>query len=84
MRIHRDRINSSAIRNEMARDHYEYAELLGTFNHPKYPDSEDHRVTLYCAADALVFDTNADPVWDGQFAFDALVEEYGINLEEVA
>jgi hypothetical protein len=80
MKISIDSINSAEIRFAMWRDRYTTAELLGTFQHPKN-DGNDWLVRLFYAADALVFETNGDPVWQGTSAFDALVAEYGIDIE---
>jgi hypothetical protein len=84
MTISIDRINSAAIRDEMHRDNYTTAEFFGTFGHPQHPDSRDWDVTLYRAAGQLVFETNADPVWEICRGFDELAAEYGINVAEVA
>ena len=65
----------------MSKDGYTVAELLGTFQHPKHPDSNDWTLRLFRAADSLVFATNADPIWEGDPSFDLLVEEYGIDME---
>lgn len=79
MIIPRDRINSAAIRSEMERDHYATAEFLGTYSHPSHPNSRDWEITLYRAADALVAETNGDPVWEHSPDFDQLLAEYSIN-----
>lgn len=79
MKIAIDAINSAAIRAEMKRDSYKTAELLGTYSHPKHPDSNDWRVTLYYAADSYVFETNGDPVWDNNPDFKAMLAEYAIT-----
>jgi hypothetical protein len=76
-----DFINSAGIRAEMVKDSCATAELLGTFTHPEHSDSNDWTIRLYRAADALVFDTNGDPVWEGdREGFAALVKDYGIDL----
>jgi hypothetical protein len=84
MKIPIDCITSVGIRNEMHRDSYQFAEFFGRFSHPLHPDSRDAEVKLYRAADSLVFETNGDPIWQDctPDAFDAAVQEYGINLEE--
>lgn len=81
MKISIDRINSAAIRNEMARDHYSTAEFLGTYSHPDHPHSRDWQVTLYRAADSLVLETNGDPVWENVPGFSDICKEYGIAIE---
>ena len=76
-----DCINSVGIQIEMHRDHYQFAEFYGTFRHPRHPDCRDWDVTLYCAADMLVFSTNGDPVWASSGEdFRALAAEYGIDV----
>ena len=79
MKVSIDSINSAGIRAEMARDSYTTADLLGTFTHPIHEGS-DWVVTLYRAADSLVFTTNGDPVWENTDAFSQLLEEYGIDI----
>ena len=64
----------------MSKDSYTTAELIGTFTHP-VKTGADWTVRLYFAADQLVFDTNADPVWACSPEFDLLVAEYGINID---
>lgn len=83
MKIHIDSIASHEIRCEMHRDSYQYAELLGTYNHP-VQSSPDWIVRLYRAADALAIDTNGYVAWCGTELFDELCEEYGIVIAEVA
>lgn len=80
MKVSIDSINSAGIRAEMARNHYGFAELLGTYTHPVH-SGNDWTVRLYRAADALVFATNADPVWEGTESFDLLAAEYGVVSE---
>lgn len=81
MKVSIDSINSAGIRSEMEKNHYSTADYLGTFRHPQH-DGPDWAIRLYRAADALVFDTNADPVWQGYgTGFDELAAEYGVNLE---
>jgi hypothetical protein len=85
MKVPIDRINSLGIRAEMAKDSYTTADLIGTYQHPQHPGSRDWDVTLYRAADTLVFDTNGDPVWQGYgTGFDELVTEYGIDQRVIA
>ena len=81
MKVSIESINSAGIRAEMTRDHYTVAELLGTFTHPTH-EGNDWTVRLYRAADALVFATNADPVWEGSEDFDTLAAEYGVDLSQ--
>lgn len=83
MKISIDRIRSTSIRAVMERNHYATANYLGTYQHPNHPESRDWDVTLYRAADSLVFATNGDPVWDGTVGFDSLVAEYKIEMEVV-
>jgi len=84
MKVSIDSINSAGIRAEMNKDHYSTAELLGTFTHPQHPDSPDWVVRLYRAADALVFDTNGDPVWENDSeGFAKVVSEYGVDLDGI-
>ena len=82
MKIPIDCINSVGIRAEMHRDSYQFADFLGTYRHPLHPDSRDWDITLYCAADTLVFSTNGDPVWASEREdFRALATEYGIDVD---
>lgn len=80
MKISIDRVDSIAIRNEMSKDHYSTAEILGTYAHKDHPDNADWTVRLYRAADTLVFSTNGDAIWNGTAEFDALCEEYGVDI----
>ena len=81
MKIPIDRINSVGIRAEMHRDSYQFAEFYGEFCHPLHRDSRDWDITLYRAADTLVFATNGDPVWASmQEDFNSLAAEYGIDV----
>ena len=82
MKVNIASINSAGIRARMARDHYTVAELLGTYTHPTQ-SGNDWTVRLYHAADAVVFDTNADPVWEGTEAFDQIASEYGVNIDAI-
>lgn len=76
-----DFIDSVGIRAEMEKDSYTTAEFFGTYVHPDHPDSKDWEVRLYRAADSLVFETNGDPVWEGDHeGFASLLKEYGIDL----
>ena len=85
MKVHIDGINSASIRAEMAKDGYTVAELLGTFSHPYLSDSPDYVVRLWRAADALVFETNGDSVWDNDAeGFSALCEVFGVNVTDFA
>lgn len=83
-----DSVRSCAIRNEYEAAHCNHAEFFGRFAHPDHPNSPDWMVTLYRVCDALVFETNGDPVWqnhDGNFCgdgFELLVTEYGIDLQK--
>jgi len=82
MKIPIDRINSVGIRAEMHRDSYQFADFLGTFLHPDHPERGDWCITLYRAADTLVFETNGDPVWETNGEdFKALATEYGIDVD---
>ena len=81
MKVSIHSINSAGIRAAMTRDHYTVAELLGTFTHPTH-EGNDWTVRLYRAADALVFATNADPVWEGSEDFNTLAAEYGVDLSQ--
>jgi hypothetical protein len=80
MKVGIEYINSAAIRAEMRLNHYTTAEVLGTYQHP-FNVGSDWVIRLYRAADQLVFDTNADPVWESYDNFHALAAEYGINLD---
>ena len=84
MKVSIDSVQSIAIRDEYLAAHCNHAEYLGTFRHPAHLDSEDWKITLYSLCDELVFETNGDPVWQklGFEGFDALVAEYGIDLDE--
>jgi hypothetical protein len=84
MKISIHSITSIGIRNEMEKDSYTTAELLGTFTHPDHPSSSDWTVRLYRAADQLVFETNGDPVWENDTeGFAVIVRDYGINMDSV-
>ena len=77
-------ITSIGIRNEMEKDYYTTAELLGTFTHLDHPSSSDWTVRLYRAADQLVFETNGDPVWETETkGFAAIVRDHGIDMDSV-
>ena len=82
MKISIHSITSAAIRNEMARDSYTTADLLGTYTHPDHPSSNDWMVRFYRAADQLVFETNADPIWEADAqGFAAIIRDYGIDMD---
>lgn len=78
MKVSIEYITSAGIRAEMKRDAYTTAELLGTYTHPTR-EGNDSTVRLYRACDALVFETNGDPVWENMDGFEALAAEYGID-----
>jgi hypothetical protein len=84
MKISIDSVKSLSICNEYLAAHCNHAEFFGTFRHPEHTDSQDWCITLYSVCDQLVFETNGDPVWEcgNPAGFEALVAEYGINIEE--
>ena len=85
MKIQIDSVQSVSIRNEYKNAHCRHAEYLGSFQHPQHPDSQDWVIHLYEVCNALVFETNGDPIWQ-QFnyeAFDSLLESYGIDLPAI-
>ena len=79
VQIHIDNISAKDICCEMQRAGYQYAELLGTYNHPEHT-SPGWTVRLYDACDTWVIDTNGMAVWYGSEDFDALCDEYGIKV----
>lgn len=83
MKVHINTIRAEDIRDEMRRDSYQYAELLGTFNHPEHTSSP-WTVRLYRAADALVIDSNGTAIWDGTEDFDDYCDDYGIKIATYA
>jgi hypothetical protein len=83
MKISIDSINSASVRQEYRNLHCNYGEFLGTYTHPENSDQRDWDVALYRVVDTLVFVTNGDPVWANNADFDLLVEEYGININDV-
>ena len=84
MKINIDSVKSVAIRNEYTSLHCNHANFFGSFRHPDYADSADRMITLYSVCDELVFETNADAVWEttNPSEFARLVLEYGISIED--
>ena len=84
MKINIDSVQSVSIRNEYKNAHCNHANFFGSFRHPDHPDSADWMVTLYSVCDELVFETNADAVWEttNPSEFARLVLEYGISIED--
>ena len=85
MKISIDSVTSLAIQAEYKQAHCRHAEYLGSFCHPDHPDSADWVIHLYEVCDALVFETNGDPIWQqyNYEAFDSLLESYGIDLPAI-
>ena len=85
MKISIDSVQSVSIRNEYLAAHCNHAEFFGTFRHPAHPNSSDWCITLYSVCDELVFETNADPIWEttNPSDFATLAQEYGIDLDAV-
>jgi hypothetical protein len=83
MKVSIDSVQSIAIRNEYIAAHCNHAEYLGAFRHPAKLDNADAALHLYSVCGELVFGTNGDPVWQvsDPEGFDALVAEYGIDIE---
>jgi hypothetical protein len=85
MKISIDSVNSLAIQAEYKQAHCRYADYLGSFQHPEHRASQDWTICLYSVCDALVIETNGDPVWQhgDHEGFASLIESYGIDLPAI-
>ena len=64
MKIKIEDINSAGIQAQAKIDGVTEMILLGTFDHPEHPGSNDWRIRIYDFAGVKVADTNGDPVWE--------------------
>ena len=57
-------INSAGIAYEAKKAGIETVNLIGTYEHPEHPGSNDWTIRLYEMGDVRVIDTNGDPIWE--------------------
>lgn len=79
--IHISEINSAGISGAAKAAGCEYIELIGAYEHPDHPGSNDWSIRVYEVDGVRVIDTNADPVWEERDyqVFSALLTEYGVE-----
>jgi hypothetical protein len=64
MKISIQDINSAGITAQAKIDGITEVTLLGTYDHPDHPGSNDWRIRIYDFGGVKVADTNGDPVWE--------------------
>ena len=64
MKISIQDINSAGITAQAKIDGITEVTLLGTYDHPDRPGSNDGRIRIYDFGGVKVADTNGDPVWE--------------------
>ena len=74
-------LNSRGIIAEAMAQMIETVTLIGVYDNPDHPDSNDWRIRVYEVGGVRVADTNGDPVWeeDDPEAFSMLLKEYGVE-----
>ena len=79
--VHVADVNSIGIAAAARSAGCEYIDLIGVYDHPDHPGSNDWRIRLYAFNGIRVADTNADPVWEEEDyqVFADLLAEYGVE-----
>lgn len=77
-----DDINSAGIRAACEKEGIDQIALIGRYEHPEHPGSNDWAIRLYAISDWRVADTNGDPVWEvaDPAEFATLLADYDISL----